>query len=299
MQPIKKILCATDLSKGSRHLLSFGVELCRRFDACFLVFHAVPPPRGSVARKIEFERGGEKQEQTKSAQDKINTHMAGCTIKWESVITYGDPVLETATAAEKANADIIMAASLGLSGFQQFFIGSVIGRLAQTVRHPFLVIPPGQPASQTTQAKLNSTQPDFSQPSFAHIAIACSLAVSDADLKEYAQIFSERFNSTLHLVHVMESPLNEHVVVSTSAPYEQVQNRLEERLSLKLKNLMPGKIKILHGVPGEELAVYAKTHGIDLIIAGIDEHPSRITPTTTAALLRHLPCTLLAIPINR
>ncbi len=288
MQPIRKILCATDLSKNCDHLLSFGVDLCIRFDASLLVFHAVPPPHGSVARKIEFERGGEKQKQMKSAQAKINKHMASCTTKWESVIAYGDPVRETARAAKLAKPDMVMAASLGLSGFQQFFIGSVVGSMAQTLLRPFLVIPPGK------------TGPETRHPlEFTHIIVACSLTPSDSHLKKHALAFSERFNSKIHLVHVMESPLNERVVVSTSAPYEQVQRRLEATLSIQLKKIMPCKTKILHGVPGEELALYAKNHGIDLIIAGVDDHPGRITLSTSATLLRQLPCALLTIPINR
>lgn len=289
MHPIKKILCATDLSKDSCHLLSFGAELCIRFNASLLVFHAVPPPHGSVARKIEFERGGEKQEQMEIARDKIKEQMATCTIKWESAITYGDPVLETAKKAKRKKADMVMAASLGLSEFQQFFIGSVVGDMAQTVMCPFLVIPREKTVPEARRPKLE----------FTHIIVACSLTPSDSHLQKHALAFLEHFDSKVHLVHVMESPLNETVLTSTSAPYEEVQRRLEERLTVQLKKMMPGKTKILHGVPGEELALYAKNHGIDLIIAGIDDHPGRITPATTASLLRHLPCTLLTIPINR
>jgi len=289
MHPIKKILCATDLSKDSGHLLSFGSELCIRFNASLLVFHAVPPPHGSVARKIEFERGGEKQKQMKIAHDKIKEQMATCTIKWESAITYGDPVLETAKKAKKAKADMVMAASLGLSEFQQFFIGSVVGDMAQTVMCPFLVIPQEKTVPGARHPKLE----------FTHIIVACSLTPSDSHLKKHALAFLKHFDSKIHLVHVMESPLNKNVVTSTSAPYEEVQRRLEETLALQLKKMMPGKTKILHGVPREELALYAKSHGIDLIIAGIDDHPGRIIPATTATLLRHLPCALLTIPINR
>jgi nucleotide-binding universal stress UspA family protein len=289
MQLIKKILCATDVSKDSSHLLSFGIDFCIRFNASLLIFHAVPPPHGSVARKIEFERGGEKQEQIKNAQAKIKAQMSGCTIKWESVITYGDPVLETAKKATEAKPDMVMAESLGLSGFQQFFIGSVVGNMAQTVMSPFLVIPPGKPFSKTNHMKSK----------FTHIIVACGLTASDSHLIKYALAFLEHFDSTIHLVHVMESPLNERVVASTSAPYEQVQSRLEKTLSVQLKKMMPGKTKILHGVPGEELALYAKNHGIELIIAGIKDHPGRIIPSTTASLIRHLPCALLTIPLSR
>jgi nucleotide-binding universal stress UspA family protein len=289
MHPINKVLCAIDLSKGSGHLLSLGVDLCMQFHASLLVFHAVPPPHGSVARKIEFERGGEKQAQINLTHDKIKQLMAGCKIKWESAITYGDPVLETARLAKTTKPDMVMAASLGLSEFQQFFIGSVVGEMAQKVQCPFLVIPPAKTGPETIHPKLK----------FTRIIVACSLTPSDSHLKQHALAFLEQFDATIHLVHVMESPLNEKVVTSISGPYEQVQHRLEERLTILLKKLMPGKIKILHGVPGEELALYAKNHGIDLIIAGVDDHPGRIIPATTAALIRHLPCALLTIPINR
>lgn len=288
MQKINKILCATDLSKASGHLLSWGAQLCLRFNASFLVFHAVPPPHGLEARQIEFERGGEKKEKMENAQEKIKKLMERFDIKWDSVITYGDPVLEVAKVAKNTKTDIVIAASLGLSGLQQFFIGSVIGRMAQSVLQPLLVIPPNKTGTDTTCLKLE----------FNNIIIACSLKESDCYLKKYALAFSEKFNSKICLVHVMESPLNEKVMPSISGHYNESQKLLEEKISLKLKNMNLGDTHILHGVPGEELAVYAKHHGVDLIIAGLDDHPGRIITTTTAALLRHLPCAVLTVPIK-
>jgi len=288
MKDIKKILCATDLSKASKPLIAWGIELCLRFDASFFIFHAVPPPRGSVTRQIEFERGGEKKEKIESARKKLKKSMERADIKWDSAITYGDPVLETAKIAKKAGADIVIAASLGLSVFQQFLMGSVIGEMAQTLLQPLLVIPLDKTDSGTTSSKL----------SIKNIIIACGLRESDSYLKKYALAFSEKFNSKIFLVHVMESPVNEKLMAKTSGHYDQTQKRLEEKLSSKLKNLMPGTPHILHGVPGEELALYAKSHGVDLIIAGVDDRPDRIITTTTAALLRQLPCAVLTIPVK-
>lgn len=285
MDNIKKILCATDLSKASKPLIARGIEFCLRFDASFFIFHAVQPPRGSVARQIEFERGGEKKEAIESAREKLKKRMEGADIKWDSAITYGDPVLETAKAATKVRADIVIAASLGLSGFQQFLMGSVVGRMAQTLLQPLLVIPP-----QTDSGR--------SKLSIKNIVIACGLRESDSYLKKYALAFSEKFTSKICLVHVMESPVNEKLMAKSSGHYDQMQNRLAEKLSLRLKKFMPGTPHILHGVPGEELSVYAKNHGADLIIAGIDDRPDRIITTTTAALLRQLPCAVLTIPLK-
>lgn len=164
MQKINKILCATDLSKSSRDFLSRGIEFCLRFDACFSIFHAVPPPLGSVSRRVEFERGGEKEERIEKACTKIKKFMGNFDVEWDLIVTYGDPVLEIAKAAEKIRPDIVIAASHGLSGFQQF--------------------------------------------------------------------------------------------------------------------------------------LYAKTHKTDLIIAGVDNYPGRIIPSTTDSLFYHLPCAVLIVPVN-
>ena len=287
MQKIKKILCATDLSDVSDHLLSWGVELCLRFDASFFVFHAVPPPRGSVARQIEFERGGEKKEKIEKAHAKIEKFMEHFDIKWDLTIAYGDPVLEVAKAAKRIKTDIVIAASLGLSGFQQFLIGSVVGSMAKTIMQPLLVFPPPG-KNHTAGSKLE----------LANIIIACSLTASDVYLKKYALAFSEKFNSKICLVHVMESPINDKIAQIPSGHYNDTQRLLEEKMSLRLGNLMPAKTHIMHGVPGEELALYVKSHKIDLIIAGVDDHPGRLITTTTAALLRHLPCAVLTVPIK-
>ena len=286
MQKIKKILCATDLSETSDHLLSWGVELCLKFDASFSVFHAVPPPRGSVARQIEFERGGEKEERIEKAHAKIEKFMKRFDMKWDFVTAYGDPVLEIAKTAKKIKTDLVIAKSLGLSELQQLFIGSVVGSMAKTIAQPLLVIPPDKTHTSGLNLKITN------------IIIACSLTESDVYLKKYALAFSEKFNADICLVHVMESPVNDKVVQISSGHYDEAQKRLEEKLSLQLENLMSARTHILHGVPGEELALYVKSRKIDLIIAGVDDHPGRLITTTTAALLRHLPCAVLTVPIK-
>lgn len=289
MQTINKILCATDLSKFSDNLFFWGVELSLRLNASLCVCHVIPPPLDSVARQVEFERGGEKDERVEKACEKIKKIMADSAVVWDLAVTYGDPVLETTKVAKKMQADIVIAASHGLSGFQQFFIGSIIGQMAQTVLNPFLVIPPpGKAGSDIIRPKLE----------FKNIILACSLSESDHYLKKYAVSFSETFNSKICLVHVLESPLKQDIVEITSAPYEDVQRRLEEKISLRLKHLIHTETHILHGVPGEELVLYAKRHNTDLIIAGIDDRPARIIATTTATLLRCLPCAVLTVPMK-
>ena len=288
MQQINKILCTTDLSSTSDEVLPLGVKLCLCFDACLLIFHTIVPPRGFVDRQIEFERGGEKERMIQLALEKIKKQMGPFDVKWEPVVTYGNPVLELSKVAKKTKPDIIMAASHGLSLFQQFFMGSVLGPMAKATRHPLLVIPPAKPFSKKLTSKSE----------FANIIIACSLTKSDTHLKAYATILSEKFHSKTNLVHVMESPFNQEVMDNTLAPYEETQKKLEEKLSARLGQGMHGSHHILHGVPGEELAIFAKTHGIDLIIAGIDTHPGRVIATTTQDLLDKLPCALLVVPLE-
>jgi nucleotide-binding universal stress UspA family protein len=296
MQTVNRILCVIDLSMSSDdllfRLLCRGVALCSRFNAFFSVFHAIPPSSALVARQIEFERSGEKTEKIETARKKIKKLMQRFDIEWDLFVAYGDPVIETAKAAKMTKADIVIAESHGLSGFRQLFTGSITLRMAQSVSRPFLVMPACKIAPEADVAKLE----------FKNIVLACSLLDTDIYLKKYALAFSEKFNSKLCLVHVMESPLKEAVMEMASAPYQEVQRCLEEKLSLQLKNsmqtksLIQTKTHLLRGVPGEELLLYAKAHNTDLIIAGIDKRPGRIIATTATALLRYLPCAVLTVP---
>ena len=298
MQTIKKILCATDLSDASGHVLSLSAGLCLRFDASITIYHAILPPRDSVARQIEFERGGEKEEKVRHAHEEIKELMARFDVKWDSVVTYGDPVLEVARVEKIMEIDLVIAASYGLSGLQRFLIGSIIERMAQTISKPLLVIPSGKTGSNSIDSDPIGSDPIALGLPISNIMVACSLSASDADLKGYALAFSEKFNTTICLAHVMESPVNEEIVEITSVPYEQAQKILEEKLSLRLKTLIDTKTHIMHGIPGEELVLYVKKHGIDMIITGVEDRPGRIMTTTTAALLRHAPCAVLTVPIR-
>ena len=304
MQTVNRILCAIDLSMFTEdllfRLLCRGVALCSRFNAFFWVFHAIPPPSGFVVRQIEFERGGEKTEKIEAARKKIKKLMQRFDIEWDLFVAYGDPVIETAKAAKRTKADIVIAASHGLSGFRRLLSGSIILRMAQSVSVPFLVMPPCKSVHGADLTKLE----------FKNIVLACSLLDTDIYLKKYALAFSEKFNSKLCLIHVMESPLKETVMEMASAPYQEVQRRVEEKLSLQLqnliqtknlmqtKNLIQTKTHLLRGVSGEELLLYAKAHKTDLIIVGIDKRPSRIIASTAKALLRYLPCAVLTVPIH-
>lgn len=288
MQTINHILCAADLSDASDRFLSWSVEFCSQINASLSVFHAIVPPRGSVSRQIEFERGGEKEEKIRFAREKINQFMGGFEIEWDFFTGYGDPVIEMNRIADTLKPDLVIAASLGISRFQQFFIGSVVGRMAQTFLHPLLVIPRGKIRSEINPLKIK----------FEHITMACSLLSSDAELRQFALIFSEKFKSRVRLVHVMESPLNEQIVESTSAPYDKIQLELGKKISAKLSHLLSAKTDILRGIPGEQLAEHARLNQTDLIIAGGDVRPGRIITSTTASLLRNLPCAVLVVPVT-
>ena len=292
MQTVNRILCAIDLSMSSEdllfRLLFRGVALCSRFNAFLSIFYAIPLHSDLVARQIEFERGDEKTEKIEAARKKIKKLMQRFDTEWDLFVVYGDPVIETAKAAKMTKADIVIAESHGLSGFRQLFTGSIILRMPQSLSQPFLVMPPCKIAPEADLTKLE----------FKNIVLACSLLDTDIYLKKYALAFSEKFNSKLCLVHVMESPLKESLMEMASAPYEEVQRRVEEKLTLQLENLMQTKTHLLRGVPGEELLLYARAHNTDLIIVGIDKRPGRIIATTAKTLLRYLPCAVLTVPMH-
>jgi nucleotide-binding universal stress UspA family protein len=139
---IKKILCATDFTAFSQEALRFGVSLAHQSDALLSVFHAVYAVQDQLYGSTEFERGGERDKAVAEAKIKIKSMMAPFQIKWTEAISIGEPIEQFLKVAEQQDADLLITASHGLSGFKRFFIGTVVERLCRVLTRPLLVVRP-------------------------------------------------------------------------------------------------------------------------------------------------------------
>jgi nucleotide-binding universal stress UspA family protein len=113
--------------------------------------------------------------------------------------------------------------------------------------------------------------------------------------------------SRILMVHAMEGPMEETMTDSGDVPYGQVQQALQERLDRRLRE--QGRrlfahadqlsVAIAPGVPQEMVLKLAREQSSDVIVVGVRRSGkvSRwISGSTTEALLRRAPCSVLTVP---
>jgi nucleotide-binding universal stress UspA family protein len=294
----KTILCAIDFSEFSSQMLHYAAGLSTSFGARLLVFHSVHIPEDQLFASPVAEHEKDLQRLAEQAFKKIKKLMEPYKVNWSPAVTKGDPVDKVSEIAEQADADLVMAASHSISGLKRFLIGTVVERMARGLNRPFLIIHPKR-GSTLFESRL--------QFSFKKVVVGCDLSPDISPALEYARYFAKKFNSEVHLLHTMESPVHEDIVDSTEGTYDEVQKHLIHRLRDRLLSLYPNKTDegfnlravIETGLPGEALIRYSKEQAADLMVVGVRRHGAiekYLIGSTTEAVIRHATIPVLVVP---
>ena len=298
---IQRILCSIDLSDYSKSVIDCGAEMAQLFDARLLIFYTIASDDNRLYGPDVLDRSGKLERLAAEAHAKIKARMAPYQIAWEPVVVSGNPVEQIRNVGLDREVDLAIAASHGFSGLKRAFMGSVVEKMARSLPFPFLVL-----RSSGNLLKKNSPVP----VKFKRAVVGCNFSREASALVAMAVELGEVYESTVHLLHAVETPLNERVVEPTGGPYTQVQDDLLEALKKQLGGLVPRydksrctlKPALIPGVPGEGLLTFAASVDADLIIVGVlHRNPlgKILIGSTTEAALRHATCPVLVVPVNR
>ena len=305
---LNSILCAIDFSEFSKQVLSYGVGFARRFDADLLISHAICFPRDQLYGTVESRRTQEHEKLARQACQKIGKLMETAPVRWNPLITFGDPVDEVARMAGEQKVDLVISASHGISGLKRILLGTVVERLARTLACPFLVTHSPKHSVSGTLLRGETAESPFrgeTMPlTFRKIVVGCDLSPDSAPGVRYGVNLAREFQGELHLLHMMEMPMDEELMDSTQAHYREVEQLLQERLRQRLIAFVsqnaPGECDLravlIPGPPNEEISSYAAMNDADLIIVGVRPRgilEKLLGGSTTEALLRHAPCPVL------
>ena len=144
MLPIKKVLWPTDFSEPSDKALDVAVKLCPVFSAELIMVHVVSPvlmepPGGGgygIARILEDMETAAQTTLAKWREEKIPKDIPS-----RHVVLAGSPADQIVKVAEEENADLIVIATHGLTGWRRFIFGSVAERVVRLAHCPVLTIP--------------------------------------------------------------------------------------------------------------------------------------------------------------
>ena len=298
---IQNILCSIDLSDYSQPVIDCGAKMARHSGARLLIFYTIASDDNRLYGPDVLDRTGKLERLAAEAHASIKARMAPYRVAWEPVVVSGSPVVQIRNVGLDRKIDLAIAASHGFSGLKRAFMGSVVERMARSLPFPFLVL-----RSQGNLSKESNPVP----VKFKRTVVGCDFSREASALVAMAVELGEAYESTVHLLHAVETPLNERVVEPTEGPYTQVQDNLLEALKKQLGGLVPRydksrctvKPALIPGVPGEGLLTFAASVDADLIIVGV-LHRSPLGKiligSTTEAALRHATCPVLVVPVNR
>lgn len=296
----KTILCSIDFSVYSSQVVAWASTLAAGSGAELVVFHAVTHPRERLAlphSRLDVFSCPAK------ARERMETVMAGAAVPWTPVILQGDPVSGVCQVADQTGADLIVAASHGLSGIRRMVLGSVVERMAREIHSPLLILrsredgAPGHPAE-----KLSLVHGDAGP-----IAAACDLEPDAPPVGGYAHFLATVLNRRLLLVHAAGSPVQADEAFMDES-YSGRQERLLKMLMQKMLSQVPGQnpetldvaAEILTGDPAEEILDVVKSSRAALVVVGV-KHRSVLgkwfTGSTTETMIRSSPCHVLTVPV--
>ncbi|MBC2743616.1 MAG: universal stress protein [Desulfosarcina sp.] len=190
---------------------------------------------------------------------------------------------------------LVVSASHGVSGFRRLFIGTVVERMTRTLNRPMLVV---KPTDGVDDDRFNG---------FRSAVVGCDSHGHWQRLAPLLPLLQADSASGIHLVHSMEGPMDKAMVDSDAASYGQAQQALQDRLNRQLREQARRlflhadqfSIEVSPGVPEEMMLRIAHERASDMIMVGVRRSGKVgrwISGSTTEALLRHSPCSVLTVP---
>ena len=145
MLPIHKIVCPTDFSDPAYEGLKAAVELTEHFDAELILLNAVSPVPivSGAAGPTGFHLPTIIKELQQAAENSMTDLIAEKipkALKTRSYVVQGKPADEIVRLADAENADMIVIATHGESGWQKFLFGSVAEKVVRTAECPVLTV---------------------------------------------------------------------------------------------------------------------------------------------------------------
>ncbi len=293
----KNILCATDFSDFSNQTVHYGVALAKEFDARLIVCHVIDLSSVAIYGEFQLDPVGQQNRIIEDAREQLEALTGDQPVKWEPLITVGKPADEILRAVEETDIDLVISATRGRSGLKRLILGSVTERLMLTLPCPLLVL--RSPEHDIVSVPARAIQ-------LKKILVGCDFSPDSSQALKHALSLAQEFEAELHLANVIEPPAQPILLKGETSATEEIQEDYRNLLSQKLKDMVPEEARnwctpqtsILDGQPYEELAKYAESNAIDMIVMGIRGHglvKTLFLGSTTDRVIRRSPCPVLSV----
>ena len=143
---------------------------------------------------------------------------------------------------------------------------------------------------------------------YQNILLAVELSPDDEPVVLRAQRMAKQYGSVLRIIHVLDNIPMPDTAYGTEIPlYDGLNDELLEGKKARLDQigkglgLDPSRIRLVWGLPRQEIIQLAEEASVDLIIVGSHGRHglALLLGSTASGGLHHSPCDVLAVRLNR
>ncbi len=290
---LKKILMPTDFSDGANTALSQAIALAGRFDAELHLLHVVVMfDEGLHYRDPEFpdvEKVYSRLEEQASAEMKhlLKAQQVKPLQVYETQCRAFEPAPAIVEYAEEHGIDAIVLGTHGRRGLRRFLLGSVAEEVVRTAPCPVMTL----------------RQDATPNAGIGRIVVPFDFSPDSEQTLETAKELAARFDSRIHLVHVMQPPIVAGGVYGMPLPGPTMIDgtlQMQQALAEVVERCEAQAIEahVLEGSPAWEIVEYASKIEASLIIIG--SHGASgirriLLGSVSERVIRSAPCPVLVL----
>ena len=301
MLDLQRILCPIDFSLASKRAWDHAVVLAGWYGSRITVLHVnspafLPQPPILFAEAPHPAVG----EAERSVEAQVLDWVAPIRSAGIPVDVAFEPSHSPAAGilhcAEALPADLIVLGTHGRGGFERFMLGSVAEKVLRKARWPVLTVPP--PATHVTKLPFKQIlcPVDFFEPSLSALRYAFSIA--------------EESNAALTLLHVIEWPVEDEMVIDRALDFPEGRSRMQAEAERRLNATIPRDArlwcepvtKVVWGKAYRAILDAAERQSVDLIVMGVRGRHALdllLFGSTTNQTVRQAPCPVLTLGPKR
>ena len=187
---MKSIIVAFDFSKNAIHALDYALVYARNLHAgVFLVWVDNSKPEGSLIETIDEELRIEKKNYLKKMIEEYSSKHAD--ISFDMHLGRGKIYQEIGKIARKLKAELIFTGTHGITGFEEYWIGSNAYRITTTAPCPVVTVNCEYPITEK----------------ITRILLPLDSSLETNEKLPFTADLAENFGATLHLLKVYNTPL--------------------------------------------------------------------------------------------
>jgi nucleotide-binding universal stress UspA family protein len=262
---IHRILYATDLSSASGPAWDEAQRLGRLFDAEIVLLHVVAPPpvfpiEGYVPPEVYEDLLESGRRDAQERFDRLLGSVTGSGLKLRLRLEEGRPAARILEVATQEAADLLVVGTHGRTGVERLVLGSVADRMVRQASCPVLTArstPEGGPRREIRRICYATDFSPTARAAWSWVVALASAAGAEVDL-----------------AHVAFGPVpDRHLsaeAIGRLAMLLQEQGRMEAERFLEQSTLPRERVhvRVMNGVPGEQIVHCAQEHAADLIVMG-------------------------------